>query len=289
MSQIKSVAVIGATGMLGTPVTEELLKAGYSVRAIVRNLDKAHRRLPEDVEVVEGNLEDKESLERGFEDMDALYLNLTTYPGEKSASFQTENHGLQNIIEAANVSGIKRIGYLSSLVKDFKDIDWWVFDIKNRACELLQECSIPCTIFYASNFFENLSELQLVGNRVMLAGTQVTRSWWVGAHDFGKQVVKAFEINNELNKEYSIQGLEPLNFEEAADIFIKHYRPKQLKKMKTPLWLFKYLGSLSKEINFQYNILYAINHYDEQFQSKETWQQLGKPQITLSDFAASFK
>lgn len=288
MSQIKSIAVVGATGMLGMPVAEELFRAGYRVRAIVRNLDKARTRLPEGVEVVEGNLRDKESLVRGFKAADAVYVSLTTYPGEKNAGFQTEYHGIQHIIDAAQQAGIKRIGYLSSMVKDFKSIDWWVFDIKNRVCSLLMESSIPVSIYYASNFFENLSELQLVGNRVMLAGEQVTQSWWIGARDFGKQVARDFGISGADNREYTIQGPEPYNFEEAAEVFIEGYKPKKLKQLKAPLWIFKVLGSLSKEMNFQYHILYAINHFDEQFQSEDTWRRLGKPQTTLTDFASSF-
>ena len=165
MNPIQSIAVIGATGMLGKPVTEELLNAGFQICAIARNPEKARR--------------------------------------------------------------------------------------------------------------------------VMLAGNQITQSWWIGAHDYGKQVARSFQILDGEDKKYPIQEPVPYSFEEAADVFIEHYAPKQLKKMKAPLGIFKYLGWFSDQMDYQHNILYAINRYDEQFQSEQTWQELGKPQTSLAAFAES--
>lgn len=287
MRTINSIAVIGATGMLGTPVTGQLYNAGFKIRVMARDTEKAQKKLPAGVEIIKGDVKDVNSLQKAFQGMDAIYVSLSTYPNEKNTTFQTENQGVQNIIKAAEKTGIRRIGYLSSLVQEYDGFDWWVFDIKRKAIGLLKSSSIPVTIFYPSNFYENLSELQLRGSKVMLVGDQITKSWWIGAHDYGKQVARSFRIQDDEDKEYPIQGPEPYNFEEAADIFIEHYQPKQLKKMKAPLWIFKHLGWFSGEFDFQYHILYAINHYDEQFQSEKTWQELGKPQTTLPVFSES--
>ena len=37
----KKITVIGATGMIGIPVTNELINAGFEVTALVRNVEKA--------------------------------------------------------------------------------------------------------------------------------------------------------------------------------------------------------------------------------------------------------
>jgi uncharacterized protein YbjT (DUF2867 family) len=42
----KKITVIGATDLIGVPVTKALLKAGFEVTAMVRNPDKAQRILP---------------------------------------------------------------------------------------------------------------------------------------------------------------------------------------------------------------------------------------------------
>ena len=289
MNTIQTIAVVGATGMLGAPVTKVLKQKGYSVTAVIRDMQKAQRKLGAEIHLLKGDLSDKGSLRTAFADVDFVYLSLSTAPDEKKSDFKTEIDGVINVIEAAKSARVKRIGFLSSLVKDYNDIrQWWVFDIKNEACRILKEADIPVTIFYPSSFFENLTHLQMKRNRVLLAGNQETKSWWIGAEDYGLQVANAFRVDREHgeDREYSVQGIEAFNMEEAADEFIKHHPNPKLKKSKAPLGAFKLLKPFSASIDFQYNILYAINHYDEQFQSEETWKQLGKPQMTLAEWAS---
>jgi len=288
MSRLKSIAVIGATGMLGTPVTNILKKEGFVVTALVRDPAKGNNRLEQSIHIQKGDLKDKSVLKHAFENAECVYLSLSTSPYEKNKEFKTELDGLRNVIQAAEETGVKRIGMLSSLVKNYEGTDWWVFDIKREACRILLECNIPATIFYPSNFYENLSELQMKGNRILLAGEQVTKSWWIGTSDYGRQVAAAFRQEHTENREYAVQGTQSYNFEEAADIFIKHYQPANLKKTKIPLWILKVLTPFSKKIDFDYHILYSINHFDESFQSEKTWKELGRPKQSLADFAATF-
>lgn len=286
MKSIQTIAVVGATGMLGAPVTKELKRQGYSVSAVVRDNVNAQKKLGPEIFTHVADLKSVSSLRTAFQQADFVYVSLSTAPGEQNSNFKTEIEGVENIIKAAKLSGVKRIGYLSSLVKDYDEKEWWVFDAKRKACELLLNCDIPVTIFYPSNFFENLTELQLKGKRVMLAGKQETKSWWIGTNDYGRQVAEAFRQDHNENREYTIQGLEPFNMDEAADVFIENYSSEDLKKTTAPLWIFKLLKPFSKTMDFQYNILHAINNYDEQFQSEKAWRELGKPEETLADWAS---
>jgi uncharacterized protein YbjT (DUF2867 family) len=281
---IQSIAVVGATGMLGAPVTKILKREGFSVTAVVRDMQKAQRKLGAGFYLRKGDLQDRHRLRSAFTDVDYVYINLSTAPDEKHREFKTEIDGLQNIIEAAKSARVKRIGMLSSLIKDYDAFDWWVFDIKRDACKKLLEADIPATIFYPSNFFENLTDLQLKGNRVVMAGNQSTKSWWIGTDDYGRQVAESFRVDMDHNKncEYTVQGAEPFSMEEAIDLFIKHYSSRTLKKTKAPMWIFKLLKPFSADLDFQYHILTAINQYDEQFRSESTWKKLGKPETTLA-------
>jgi len=288
MNTIRSIAVVGATGMLGAPVTRVLKKEGYSVTAVVRDMQKAQRMLGSEIYLRKGDLQDKGSLRSAFTDVDFVYLSLSTAPDERKHNFKTEIDGLRNVIEAAKSARVQRIGFLSSLVKDYRETGWWVFDIKNEACRILLESEMPATIYYPSSFYENITNLQMKGNRVLLAGDQVTKSWWIGTQDYGRQVAESFrvDLDHSENREYTIQGPEPFNMEEAAECFIKNNPNPKLKKSKAPLGMFKLLKPFSASIDFQYNILYAINHYDEQFQSEKSWEVLGKPQQSLAEWAA---
>ncbi len=58
--------VTGAAGFLGSHVCDELLARGDQVRALVLPGDKSVKYIPKEVEIVEGNLCDKSSLEHFF-------------------------------------------------------------------------------------------------------------------------------------------------------------------------------------------------------------------------------
>lgn len=287
MNTIRSIAVVGSTGMLGAPVTKMLKQEGFSVTAAVRDMQKAQQKLGAGFYLSKGDLRDKNSLRTAFADVDFVYLSLSTAPDEENSDFKTEIDGLKNVIEAAKSARVKRIGMISSLVKDYDGFDWWVFDIKREACRILLEADIPATLFYPSSFFENLTHLQLKGKRVVMAGEQTTKSWWIAANDYGRQVAQAFRVDgdHDENREYPVQGPEHYSMEEAIDQFIKHYPNKSLKKAKAPMWIFSLLKPFSNSIDFQYHILSAINQYDEQFQSEHTWETLGEPELTLAEWA----
>ena len=58
--------VTGAAGFLGGEVCRQLIQRGEKVRAFVLPGDKAIRFVPDEAEIVTGDLTDKESLERFF-------------------------------------------------------------------------------------------------------------------------------------------------------------------------------------------------------------------------------
>lgn len=77
MRPIRKIAVIGATGRLGAPVTAELAK-NFEVQAIVRSPEKARKMLPTNIRIIEGNLKDVAEMRAAFDSVDAIYLNLAT-------------------------------------------------------------------------------------------------------------------------------------------------------------------------------------------------------------------
>ena len=94
------IAVIGATGMLGQPVAHELIRAGYQVRIIARDVVRA-KALFLHVEVVSGDSRDKTSLVAALRGIDVVYLSLSVKQTEKQADFHTEAEGLANLVGAA--------------------------------------------------------------------------------------------------------------------------------------------------------------------------------------------
>lgn len=124
-----------------------------------------------------------------------------------------------------------------------------------------------------------------IGNNMMVIGKSEYPIHWIAAEDFGKQVVKSFEIDNETN-EYIIQGLEAINVEEACVRFANNYQKMKLKVLKLPIVLLKLIGIFSNTLTYGAKITNSINKYPEKFESQKTWNRLGKPIITIEKFAS---
>lgn len=284
----KKIAIIGATGMLGKPVTKAFCNSGYSVSVLVRDLVKAKGVLPQNIHFVEGDLRSLADLKRLLKDNDSLYLNLNVKQYEKPTDFHAEEQGLANILQVAKECGTKRIGFISSLVMNYQGtngFNWWVFALKHQAVGLIKESGIPYTIFYPSTFMDNFHSTYRQGKRLLLAGESKGKMHFIAGEDFARQVVQSFDILTTENKEYAIQGLEAYTADEATSIFQQSYTKEKLSISKAPLSLLRFLSIFSQKMNYGVHIIEALNNYPEKFEAKQTWDELGKPTITLRDFA----
>jgi uncharacterized protein YbjT (DUF2867 family) len=280
------IAVIGATGTLGRPVARQLIDAGFAVTIVARNPEKVDG-FP-GARVARGDVFDLPSLESALAEQDAVYVSLSTDPAGTATSRHTETDGLRNILAAAKENGVRRIGLISSMVKDYQGSNgfhWWAFDVKREAVRLVRESGIPYTIFYPSSFMENFTADQQKGGKIMLGGKSKQPMWFIAGDDYGRQVARSFAMPGDNDREYSVQGLEPFTYDEAAVVFVRNVTAKRLRVSRTPLGLIRFLGIFSTPMKNLSKILEALNDYPETFQSERTWAQLGKPEITLAEFA----
>ena len=220
MSPIKKIAIIGATGMLGIPVTVALIDAGFEVTALARRPNEAKRVLPAAAKIVAADVRDEASLRRGLAGQDGLYLNLSVAPNARRSDFHTEQQGLGHILTAARAVDIRRVGYLSALVHDSPS-RWWVLEIWRNAVSCIKASGIPYTIFYPSNFMETLPQRHMMGRTFVMTGWSRNRNWWIAGADFGRQVAQAFAIPEAANREYVVQGPEAMTDKEAARRFAR--------------------------------------------------------------------
>lgn len=275
--------------MLGTPVAHELMKAGFNITALVRDQKKAANKLHERILLKQGDIRDKQSLGEFLKGQDGLYINLNLKRNERAGDFHAETDGLKNILEAARKAGIQRVGFISSMVMNYQGMNgfhWWVFDMKKQAVDLVRSSGIPYFIFYPSTFMENFLSTYRMGNKILLAGTSYQKMYFISAIDYGRQVANSLQSPIKENREYPVQGLNAYTADEAANIFIRHHADTRLSISHAPLGMLKFIGKFSRTIHYGANIIEALNNYPEKFEAEQTWQELGKPTITLQDFAA---
>jgi dihydroflavonol-4-reductase len=110
--------VTGATGFVGAAVARALVREGWQVRALARpGSDRRNiQALP--VEVSEGNLADRPSLERAVAGCEALFHVAADYrlgAPDPRQLYQTNVEGTRNILEASRQAGVRRVVYTSSV------------------------------------------------------------------------------------------------------------------------------------------------------------------------------
>lgn len=96
-------------------------------------------------------------MEKALQGAENLYLNLNTLQTVSKTDWLPEREGLRNIIDAAKTARIRRIGMISSIIKDYQGTDgfnWWIFDVKQGAEDMVMASGIPYLIFYPSCFME---------------------------------------------------------------------------------------------------------------------------------------
>ncbi|MBZ9792093.1 NmrA/HSCARG family protein [Rhizobium sp. 3T7] len=98
-----TILVTGATGNIGRQVVEHLVKRGADVRALARDPSKAE--FPADVDVVQGDFLDVDSLRNAMSGVSTLFLLNAVVPDEFTQALIALN--------VARSAGIERIVYLS--------------------------------------------------------------------------------------------------------------------------------------------------------------------------------
>src|SRR6185503_15003657 len=111
MADKKIIAVTGATGTQGGGLVRAILadpNSGFTVRAITRdpNKDKAKALAAAGAEVVQGDLDDVESLKKAFAGAHGVY-GVTNF--WEHFSGEKEKSQAKNIAEAAKAAGVKHV------------------------------------------------------------------------------------------------------------------------------------------------------------------------------------
>jgi nucleoside-diphosphate-sugar epimerase len=110
------VLITGATGLLGTHLIQELQQRGEQIRALVLPVENADRLVAQGVEVVRGDVTDKDSLPPAVRDIEVVF-HLAGMMGVNRpfADYHLVNVvGSENLYLAAQAAGVRRFVHTSS-------------------------------------------------------------------------------------------------------------------------------------------------------------------------------
>lgn len=139
-----TILVTGATGRVGRQVVDQLLARGATVRALVRDPQKAN--FAAGVEVVQGDLLDIDSLRKAFQGVSALFLLNAVAADEFTQALITLN--------IAKEMGVDRVVYVSVIHSD-RFVNVPHFAVKAGAERMLEQMGFNATILRPAYFIDN--------------------------------------------------------------------------------------------------------------------------------------
>ena len=148
-----SILVVGATGGTGKEVVRQAREAGYRVRALVRDAEKARAQLGSDVELVVGDVRTGAGIEAAVRGVDyvvsALGSNVRNDP--TNTPERVDYGGVRDLVNAAASAKVKHFVLVSSmgvthddhpLNKMFGNILVW----KLKCEDALRDSGVPYTV-----------------------------------------------------------------------------------------------------------------------------------------------
>jgi dihydroflavonol-4-reductase len=110
--------ITGSTGFVGSAVLRQLLNAGHSVRALIRQNSDRRNLAGLPVEIFTGDLTDRPSLDRALGGCSTLFHVAADYrlwARNPQELYETNVTGTRHIMDAAAQAGVSRIVYTSSV------------------------------------------------------------------------------------------------------------------------------------------------------------------------------
>ena len=139
-----TILVTGATGRVGSQVVEQLLKRHADVRVLVR--DPSKTVFPAQVEVVQGEMLNVDSLRRAFKGVSSFFLLNAVAADEFTQALLALN--------IAREEGVEKVVYLSVLHAD-RFVNVPHFAVKSGAERMIEQMGFSATILRPAYFIDN--------------------------------------------------------------------------------------------------------------------------------------
>jgi NADH dehydrogenase len=220
-----TVLVTGATGFIGSHVAHALRARELSVRALVRDPDRAPRLAAWGVDRVEGDVSDIRSLHSALAGVDSVVHLVAIIKGSHADFERVMTQGTRNVVEAARRAGVRRFVLASALGVDERSKDVVpYYGAKWEMERAVKESGLEYVIFRPSFVFGKdggalptfvrlarfAPVLPIIG-----PGTQRLQPIWV--EDVAEYFVRALDLPAAAKRTFEIGGPDALTWNEFWD------------------------------------------------------------------------
>jgi uncharacterized protein YbjT (DUF2867 family) len=237
--------VTGATGFVGGRLAGALVERGWDVRGLVRGRARAGSLADRGIELVEGDVLDRDSLRGAGDGVDvAYYLVHSMGRGSKGDFEERERNAARNFAEMASEEGVGRVIYLGGLGDQPRSKH---LRSRHRTAEILAEAGPPLTYFRAGMVVGATSEsYRTLRYLVQRLPAMIAPAWLavptqpIAIDDVTAYLAMAPEVAESIGREIQIGGPDVVTYGEMLDRMAEalgvHPRPRVPVPLLTP-WL----------------------------------------------------
>src|SRR3989337_3102816 len=232
------ILLTGATGFVGGNLLREMLKHGLQVRCISRNPSRAETIKKPGVELVQGDVTDKDSIVKAFADgkIDTAGHLVGILAETGKATFKAiHTGGTRNMVEACKQKNVKRFVHISALGtrenarSEYHKTKW-------DAEEIIRNSGLGYTIFRPSvlfgkedKFVNLFASIIKISPFIMIPGNGQNMMQPVSVKNLASAMTMAIQKSKHTNKTYEIAGPEKLTFDQIIDTICRVMGKTRLK------------------------------------------------------------
>lgn len=161
----KKIAILGATGTIGSKIAEILLRDGHDVTVIARHAERLEKFRSMNAEIIVGDVNNVDVLTNAFKNADSAFLILPdNVKAENTRAYQRQV--TSNFIQAIEKSGIRYIVNMSSLGSHMHEGNGMMGGTGEQEVRLNQLADVNVLHIRSAYFMENfLRTIPLVKNK----------------------------------------------------------------------------------------------------------------------------
>ena len=212
------ILLCGASRQLGGTVARKLLERQLPVRALSRDVRKLDTLKSLGAEVVQGDLMDRNSLDRALAGVGRVFTSANSILGKGSTSpTRIDRFGNRNLVDAAKNAGVRQYLFMSALwltsdaVVDF-------FRIKVESEEYLKRSGVPWVIIRAGAFLDIWVPMFAASIRkngtATLFGPGQNKTNYIAVNDVAEFIVRVMTRDDVINEVVEVGGPDSMSMSE---------------------------------------------------------------------------
>jgi uncharacterized protein YbjT (DUF2867 family) len=285
------ILIVGASGHLGSVLTQLLLAQGKNVRLMSRNPVALAHLQQQGIEVVQGDLRNPESLRSACQGIDQVVAAAHALNGKGDNNPRSvDDLGNRQLIDAAKESGVKHLIFISTQGAS-SQTEVPFLRMKNQVEVYLQKSGLAYTILRPAAYMElwgqMVGERALKQGKTMIFGKGENPINFISVENVAELVGMALDDPHARNRTIDVGGPEDLTLNQVAAIF-EQLRGQPVKVGHIPISMMRLMSVLMRRVNPTLARLIQMSIYMDtqnlRFLTPETYQLFPLHQTQFKDW-----